>query len=125
MRKVVDKRVEGMIHARHLMFSGGTLMLPSLLLVRGKSFLHKIRAATLRAKFEFGIERALAVECTSPLLWTPGLMLLFASLKHDENCCLALILPHTFSDVVMLIPLCFQVTNHVDVVSEHEGLRKQ
>lgn len=86
--------------------------------------MHKIRAAILCAKFEFGIERALAVECISPLLWTPGLTLLFGSLKHDGNCCLALILPHTFSDV-MLIPLCFQVTSYVDVVSEHEGLRKQ
>lgn len=43
---------------------------------------------------------------------------LFASFNHDRNC-LALILPHTVSDVVMLIPLCCQVTNYVDVVSEH------
>lgn len=36
MGKVADKGVEGMIHARHLMFSGGTLMLPLLLLVEVK-----------------------------------------------------------------------------------------
>lgn len=48
MGKVADKKVEGMIHARHLMFSGGTLILSLLLLVRLKSFLHKIRAATCK-----------------------------------------------------------------------------
>lgn len=36
MGKVADKGVEGTIHARHLMFSGGTLMLPLLLLVEVK-----------------------------------------------------------------------------------------
>lgn len=42
-----------------------------------------------------------------------------ASLKHDGNC-LTLIVPHTVLDVVMLIRLCIQVTNNIDVVTEHE-----
>lgn len=76
----------------------------------------------LCAKFAFGIERELAVEYISPLLWTSGLTLccgLFASLKQDGNC-FALILPHTVSNLVMLIPLCFQVTSYGEGVSEHE-----
>lgn len=44
---------------------------------------------------------------------------LFASLKYDGNC-FALILPHTVSDVAMLVPLFFQATSYLDVVSEHE-----
>lgn len=88
------------------------------------SFLGKIRAATLCAKFEFGTERALTVECISPLLWAPRLMLLFASFKHDERCCLPLILTYMVSDVVTMNLLCFQVTNHVDTISENEGPEK-
>lgn len=83
-------------------------MLPLLLLVRLKSFLGRIRAATPCAKFEFSTERALS-ECISPLL--------FLSLKH-ERCCPPLILTYMVSDVVTVILLCFQVTNHVDTISE-------
>lgn len=52
----------------------------------------------------------------------PTLAVDSASLKHDGNC-LALILPRTVFDV-MLIPLCFQVTSYLDVVSEHEEPEK-
>ena len=81
----------------------------------------KIRAAILCTKFEFGTERAPTVECISPLLWDPRLMLLFAPLKHNERCCPPLILTYTVSDVVTVILLCFKVTNYVDTVNEIEG----
>jgi len=96
-------------------------MLAFLFLVRSKSFLGRIRTATLCAKLEFDTERALTVECISLLLWVPRLTLLFASLKHDKRCCLPLILTCMVSDLVTVILLCFQVTNYVDTASENEG----
>lgn len=52
------------------------------------------------------------------LFWAPRLMLLFASLTHDERCP-TLILTYTVSDVTVIL-LCFQVAKYVYTISDNE-----